>query len=323
MVKKVQKTADFKKAAKTDATGPASGATPASLLDGQFAQLVKDSAQQIWSAGLAAFAKAQGNGGKVFDHLAAEGAKLQKTTQQAQASAEDKLGAVASRMTDMAGEVGTRAGQHWDKLESIFEDRVARALHRLGVPSAQDLAALSARLDALNAALASTGGPGAERSAGAVAAPIKRPGGASKARPSITVPSAEPEATRKVKAKDQAGKATKPAKASKAAKTAKASKPANPAKAAKTGKAAAAVKQPTAGGAHTSSTASASRSKAAAKAGGAGKPATSAKASPGTSATGRKSKAASVPTPATVPVRVAATKPSTAPAKSRARTKTA
>lgn len=159
MVKKVKKTAGSTPMAEAAPAG-------AGLLDSQFGQLVKESAQQIWSAGLAAFAKAQNNSGKAFDTLAEEGARIQKKTQ---ASAEERLGAVASRMSDMAGEVGTRAGQHWDKLESIFEDRVARALHRLGVPTAKDLEALHQRLEALTQALQAQGG----EAPAATAKPVK------------------------------------------------------------------------------------------------------------------------------------------------------
>ena len=57
-------------------------------------------------------------------------------------------------MTGMASEVQARAGQQWDKLENIFEERTAKALQKLGVPSAQDVAALSARIDELTAQLA-------------------------------------------------------------------------------------------------------------------------------------------------------------------------
>jgi len=39
-------------------------------------------------------------------------------------------------MTAMAGQVGNKANAHWDKLESIFEERTARAMNRLGVPTA-------------------------------------------------------------------------------------------------------------------------------------------------------------------------------------------
>ena len=142
MVKKLQKMADKKKAAA--ATG-----FPAGLLDGEMAQHIKDSAQQIWAAGLASFAKAQGEGSKVFEALVSEGLKLQKKTQSA---AEEKLSAVASKVTGVAGDVGAKAGQHWDKLEAIFEQRVAKALKRLNVPSASDVDSLIQRIDALAAA---------------------------------------------------------------------------------------------------------------------------------------------------------------------------
>ena len=76
MVKRLQKLAEKKASA------------PSGLLDSQLAQTVKDSAHQIWLAGLGAFAKAQGEGGKVFDTLMKEGASLQRKTQ---TSAEEKL----------------------------------------------------------------------------------------------------------------------------------------------------------------------------------------------------------------------------------------
>jgi len=139
MVKKLQKMADKKKAA-------AATPFPAGLLDSDMAKNVKDSAQQIWAAGLASFAKAQGEGSKVFEALVSEGLKLQKKTQSA---AEEKLSAVASKVTGMAGDVGSKAGQHWDKLESIFEARVAKALKSLGVPSAGDVQSLIKRIDDL------------------------------------------------------------------------------------------------------------------------------------------------------------------------------
>jgi poly(hydroxyalkanoate) granule-associated protein len=87
----------------------------------------------------------------VFEALVKEGASLQKKTQSA---AEEKLSGVTSKMTSMAGDVQAKAGQHWDKLESIFEDRTAKALNKLGVPSAKDVDALIARIDDLSAKVA-------------------------------------------------------------------------------------------------------------------------------------------------------------------------
>ena len=112
----------------------------------QLSSTVKDSAQQIWLAGLGAFSKAQEEGGKVFEALVKEGLTIQRKTQ---AVAEEKITEATSRVTTMASDIGSKAQGQWDKLENIFEDRVAKALAKLGVPSARDLDALSARVDAL------------------------------------------------------------------------------------------------------------------------------------------------------------------------------
>jgi poly(hydroxyalkanoate) granule-associated protein len=108
---------------------------------------VKDSAQQIWLAGLGAFSKAQQEGGKVFEALVKEGLTIQRKTQSA---TEEKISDATQKMTHLASDIQSRAGYQWDKLENIFEDRVAKALNKLGVPSARDVDALAARLDELD-----------------------------------------------------------------------------------------------------------------------------------------------------------------------------
>ena len=115
----------------------------------QLSSTVKDSAQQIWLAGLGAFSKAQEEGGKVFEALVKEGLTIQRKTQ---AVAEEKISEATSRMTTMASDIGTKAQGQWDKLENIFEERVAKALGKLGVPSARDIDALHARIEALTKA---------------------------------------------------------------------------------------------------------------------------------------------------------------------------
>jgi poly(hydroxyalkanoate) granule-associated protein len=100
---------------------------------------------------MGAFSRAQAEGTKVFEALVKEGTSLQKKTTSA---AEDKLSEVTSKMSNMAGDVQAKAGQHWDKLEGIFEERTAKALNKLGVPSAKDVEALLARIDDLSAKVA-------------------------------------------------------------------------------------------------------------------------------------------------------------------------
>ncbi|MBC7941683.1 MAG: phasin family protein [Chitinophagaceae bacterium] len=124
---------------------------------GQLASSVKDSAQQIWLAGMGAFSKAQEEGTKVFEALVKEGTSLQRKTQ---AVAEEKIGEVTGKMSAMADTVTAKAGQNWDKLESIFEARTAKAMHKLGVPTAKDLQALVGRVDELAAVVAELGRQG-------------------------------------------------------------------------------------------------------------------------------------------------------------------
>jgi hypothetical protein len=61
---------------------------------------------------------------------------------------------VTSKMSNMAGDVTAKAGQQWDKLESIFEERVSKAMGKLGVPSSKDVDALIKRIDELSAQVA-------------------------------------------------------------------------------------------------------------------------------------------------------------------------
>ena len=128
----------------------------AGVFDSQLAGSVKESAQQIWLAGMGAFAKAQAEGGKVFDALVKEGASLQRKTQ---AVAEERLGEVAGRMSSLASEVTSKAGTSWDKLENIFEDRTAKALGKLGVPTAKDVADLRREVAELRDAVAKLSRP--------------------------------------------------------------------------------------------------------------------------------------------------------------------
>ncbi len=158
---------------------------------------VKDSAQQIWQAGLGAFNKAQAEGTKAFEALVKEGVSLQRKTQSA---AEEKISEATNKMTHMATDISTKASGRWDKLENIFEDRVAKALNKLGVPSAKDVNALIARIEELNKSV--------QKLSAKAAAPKTAPKAAAKVAPKavakkVVKPAAKPavKATPKAAAK--------------------------------------------------------------------------------------------------------------------------
>jgi len=146
-------------------------ASGAGLFDSALADSIKASAKEIWLAGMGAFAKAQAEGKQVFEALVKEGNSLQKKTQ---GVAEERFGEVTSKMTSMADEVASKANQHWDKLESIFEERTARALKKLGVPTSKDVQNLMARVDALSAQVAGRTKSAAKTTVGKKTAARKR-----------------------------------------------------------------------------------------------------------------------------------------------------
>lgn len=114
------------------------------------AKVIKESASQIWLAGLGAFAKAQEEGGKIFDALVKEGQELESKTRE---SASSRVHEVRGAVEGTVNEVRGRASESWDKLEQIFEQRVARALNSLGVPTSKDVKELTKRVEELQKAV--------------------------------------------------------------------------------------------------------------------------------------------------------------------------
>lgn len=123
----------------------------------ELARAVRSSAQQIWQAGLGAFAKAQQAGGREFTRLVRDGSELQKRARQV----EDATDTVARK----AERSSRRASGTWGKLEQVFEERVARALATIGVPARSEMEALNHRIDELERMLAELAGERQRRTA--------------------------------------------------------------------------------------------------------------------------------------------------------------
>ncbi len=113
-------------------------------------QGILESSRQIWLAGLGAFSRAQAEGMKMFETLVDQGRNLESRTRRA---ATETAAAAAGAAAQKAKEVHAMAGGTWDKLEQVFEDRVARALSKLGVYSQKDVERLAERVDALSEAV--------------------------------------------------------------------------------------------------------------------------------------------------------------------------
>lgn len=109
-----------------------------------------ETAQQIWSAGMGAFTRAQSEGGRLFESLVKEGLNIEHKTRQ---FATGKVDVARDAVEATVAQVKERAADTWDKLEGVFEDRVSRTLNRLGVPGRDEMKALIERVEELNRAV--------------------------------------------------------------------------------------------------------------------------------------------------------------------------
>jgi poly(hydroxyalkanoate) granule-associated protein len=163
VAKKLKLNTGAKKSAQSERAGGFADA----LADSKLGKVLKDSAQEIWLAGLGAYARAQDEGSKVFETLVKAGQEIESRTR-----------SVAGGVEAMA----SKAAGTWGKLEQVFEDRVARSLNRLGVPSGKEMKELSGRIAELNASVQSLLGkptaakkPSAKKAAPSAAAKKPRP----------------------------------------------------------------------------------------------------------------------------------------------------
>ncbi len=127
-------------------------APPAQPTDEAFAP----PAHQVWLAGLGAMAKAQEQGSKAIEILLSDGLAFQRKSQ---AEAQQRLQEATERLSHLASDFGQSATGRVDKLEHLFEDRVAKALHRLGMPSLLDIQMLGERVAQLESQLQALQGP--------------------------------------------------------------------------------------------------------------------------------------------------------------------
>ena len=152
----------------------------------QFTRSLAGSAQQVWSAGVGAFARAQTEGTRMFEALVKEGMSLERNTRKLAAG---KVDAMRDAVEEHVGNARERAVDTWDKLEKVFEDRVQRSLTRLGVPGHKEIAALIDRVDQLNRELRKLSGvPAAKTAPARKTAAKKAPAGKAPARKAKAAP---------------------------------------------------------------------------------------------------------------------------------------
>ena len=109
---------------------------------------------QIWTAGVGALSRAQAGGTKLFDDLVREGSKLHSgALDAAQRAVMQAVQGAQQRVNRRVDDVRDQATETWDNLEKIFQTRVQRALHQLGMPTVEEINALTGKVDQLTRAV--------------------------------------------------------------------------------------------------------------------------------------------------------------------------
>ena len=90
-------------------------------------------------------------GPKAFQDAVVEGLKLlSQSGTTAQRRVRDVFETAQETLQSRVGGAREQAQETWDNLEALFQDRVQRAMHQLGVPTAEEIRALTRRVSELN-----------------------------------------------------------------------------------------------------------------------------------------------------------------------------
>lgn len=105
---------------------------------------LKESVHKVWLAGLGAVAMAEEEGSKFLKNLVEKGEAYE-------AKGKERFSDVKEKVDEARGKARERAETTWEKVGDRFDETVAAALRRLGVPSREEIATLTRRVEELTA----------------------------------------------------------------------------------------------------------------------------------------------------------------------------
>jgi poly(hydroxyalkanoate) granule-associated protein len=108
---------------------------------------IRRSAQQIWLAGLGAFALAGEEGGKLFGSLVKKGQGVEKLNK-------SRLEKVFSRVERVGERVRDNAGRAISRIGNPLDTGMTAALHQIGVPTRKEIVTLTKRVEELTRVVA-------------------------------------------------------------------------------------------------------------------------------------------------------------------------
>lgn len=128
---------------------------------------LKETANKVWLAGLGALASVGEEGGKLFNTLVDKGSGVESRGRKEFAKAK-------SVIEEVADQAKNEAQNAWSRLETVLDDKVTASLHRVGVPSREEIKNLSARVAELTRKVEQQRKPAARTAGRASARPTAR-----------------------------------------------------------------------------------------------------------------------------------------------------
>ncbi|HXG45753.1 MAG TPA: phasin family protein [Gemmatimonadales bacterium] len=123
---------------------------------------IRQSAEQIWLAGLGAFAMAGEEGGKLFRNLVKKGETMEKLNK-------SRLERVLSRAERLRGDARSAARSALTRVARPIEAGMDTAMSKLGVPTRKEIQLLTRRVEELTRVVQKRGARKARRPAAAPA----------------------------------------------------------------------------------------------------------------------------------------------------------
>jgi len=105
---------------------------------------VKETAHRIWLAGLGALSAAEEEGTKLFSRLVDRGRDVESR-------GKVEVDKVVDKANEVVDKAKAKASSSWEDIGSKVDETITSALHRLGVPTREEIRNLTQRVEELNA----------------------------------------------------------------------------------------------------------------------------------------------------------------------------
>ncbi len=114
---------------------------------------IMDSAHKVWLAGLGAVAMAEGEGAKFFSDLVEKGKNIEhrgrKQTKERMEQAKERMQQAKGTVLGMK----TVAESYWETFGRTIDEKVTSAIHRLGVPTKEEIETLTKKVEDLTVSI--------------------------------------------------------------------------------------------------------------------------------------------------------------------------